>query len=967
MCGECTSGSFSASGASVCTLCSAGSYQASSLATACVLCESGKSQELTGRPACDTCFMGSFASSNLGATTCLSCPVGKFQDQNLQTSCKDCVAGKYEGRTGRYNDCVACSSGTYTAVGAQSVCSNCETGKVQPAQQASGCVNCQAGQFQSATGRSLCDACLPGSSMAFAGQSACLLCVAGTYQSASQQATCLECGYGRYSSAEGQTACVLCETGKYSQFFTGDQCAPCVEGSYQSARGGIVCDACLPGSYQLAQGASVCLLCAAGTFASGTGRTRVCDGCATGTFQAGLGGSACQACTLCASGRVWGSGCNGLADGVCQDCLPGTYASTTGLYACETCGAGTFQNGLSGTRCDACQACGPGRFASTSCVPTADRTCGSCLAGTFSSGVNLPMCEGCGTGKYQLAGSATACLQCQACAAGFSWGNSCVPTQDATCSPCPAGTFNPSSATSVCSHCSAGTYQSGTGGTACLACQGCTQARYLASGCNGVEDGRCETCTGCPGETIKACRERSDAICRADSSVPRWLMTTYSSQTSLAYGMPTQLGTLTMVGRTYVRFVDFASAADFAAAVFGTPADAFVSTHLLQLSVLGAGSYLLCLSSDDGAFLLLDGERILNTLNSQNCINLPLSAGTHEVYVQHYEHKEGESLTVMYKGPDTGEDLILMPKQTGTLVCTVRPRSRAYAWVGEDERCRNGQYLVAYDPWNGTRACRACPDGWAGLNGIFCERCGPLEEPYFLDRGACVCKQPAVMNASGACVCPDGFQQSGGACVACETSAYGTGGACWACGAGTFTDAPAQTACRGCDFGKYRVAGNQAACSECAVPGWFAPDAAKSECVPCNETCALGWRWSRACPGKGQLSVCEECEGGLPGNASWSNRSECAYDCLPGFFRGVDSCLPCTTNRTCPAGRRLTECTELADTHCDEPCEDASKPEFYSHWETGDDCPWACDAGFELRTWDYAIFQLRECARVGPG
>jgi hypothetical protein len=46
------------------------------------------------------------------------------------------------------------------------------------------------------------------------------------------------------------------------------------------------------------------------------------------------------------------------------------------------------------------------------------------------------------------------------------------------------------------------------------------------------------------------------------------------------------------------------------------------------------------------------------------------------------------------------------------------------------------------------------------------------------------------------------------------------------------------------------------------------------------------------------------------------------------------------------------------------PCEDPDKPSVYSHWEKGAGCPWACDAGYELRVWDYVMFQLRECARV---
>ncbi len=51
-------------------------------------------------------------------------------------------------------------------------------------------------------------------------------------------------------------------------------------------------------------------------------------------------------------------------------------------------------------------------------------------------------------------------------------------------------------------------------------------------------------------------------------------------------------------------------------------------------------------------------------------------------------------------------------------------------------------------------------------------------------------------------------------------------------------------------------------------------------------------------------------------------------------------------------GYRLTACAFDADSHCDVSCEDPGKPNVYSHWERGEGCPWACDAGYELREWD---------------
>jgi hypothetical protein len=204
--------------------------------------------------------------------------------------------------------------------------------------------------------------------------------------------------------------------------------------------------------------------------------------------------------------------------------------------------------------------------------------------------------------------------------------------------------------------------------------------------------------------------------------------------------------------------------------------------------------------------------------------------------------------------------------------------------------------------------------------------------------------------------------------VPCANNTRGLGGQCVACGAGNFSRAGA-TRCEACPYGQYRV-GGQAACQNCtpANSGWFAPDPAQAACVRCNATCAgmPGWYREGACPGDDRYSVCRECPGGLPRNASWipANATDCAFECQAGFYHAGGACGPCNATRVCEAGFRLTACTAGADSHCDVPCEDPDKPSVYSHWEKGAGCPWACDAGYELRVWDYVMFQLRECARV---
>jgi hypothetical protein len=421
-----------------------------------------------------------------------------------------------------------------------------------------------------------------------------------------------------------------------------------------------------------------------------------------------------------------------------------------------------------------------------------------------------------------------------------------------------------------------------------------------------------------------------------------------------------------------MQYVNLPSIEALRTAIPGIPDYDFTTAFELILTVVTAGAYRICLQASDVGFLNLNGERLVSPWRSELCAIRQLTAGAHLVFVIQQQpaplsaamqFDEVPSCIVTYQGPDTNNQKTLMPQARDSLACTWSPTP--YPWIGPDLLCRPGEYLVYYQASNASsRVCRPCPEGWAGPTGVYCERCKALEEPYFLDRSSCVCKSPATMNASGGCACPDGYQQVGAGCAGCGPNTYGLGGLCWACSAGTYTNATGSTACQACEYGKYRLSGQSGACLGCDTNGWFAPDASLSACVPCNASCAMdGWRWDRPCPGASGYSVCRECEPGLPPNATWSSWTECAYDCLAGFYRAEGGqCLACTQGRACPAGRRLTNCTELADSHCDLACVDANKPAVHSRWENGTDCPWACDDGYELRVWDYVMFQLRECA-----
>ena len=794
--------------------------------------------------------------------------------------------------------------------------------------------------------------------------------MAGQYQSKIQQTACDNCGFGRYSSGFGFTVCQNCPVGQYSNLDAGTLCFPCKEGEYQAVSGSALCNICPAGQYQPAQQATNCLICAAGSYQSAS-RGSSCTVCELGRYQPYSGYGYCFTCAVCSTGQIWASGCDTTTNGVCANCPAGTFVTAAGRFACDDCPVGTYQAYVAQTTCQACGgSCLAGSYESVSCSGLADRVCAQCKPGTYGPAAGLVQgCIGCESGKFQTGAGMTRCETCQVCPPGNAWGLSCQGARNAECTPCGVGTYNPTGAMSTCTRCGAGTYQDGTGGSACKACATCTAGRYLASGCDGTTDGRCETCTVCPRSTVAACGARTDTVCKTDSAAAWWRMTVYAKSVT---GMPASLNGLTMVGSTFVQHVWFSSDSEFQAAVPNTPNDLFVSTFELSLRVVQGGTYLFCLNANDWGYLSLNGMRLIDTWSTETCLPFTLGAGLHGVYAQQAEDYGVSGAAIWYQGPDTGNQRVLMPWEQPNATCPWTPHF--YPWVGiVAQMCRPGQYVASFDSLSGDLSCRACPDGWAGLNGVYCERCGDLQEPYFADRSSCVCRWPAVMNASGVCVCPDGFRQSDRQGVPCEANFYGVGGLCWRCGAGKFTNVSGSTACWPCEFGKYRLAGQAGGCVSCGSEGWFAPDATVGVCVQCNATCSAvdGWRVDRACPGFDGYRVCRPCELGLPANATWNrNGTECAYDCLEGFYREQGGrCLECSVNRVCPAGFRLTACTELADSHCDTPCEDPDKPIIYSHWKNataagGMDCAWECDEGYELRVWDYTMFVLRECARV---
>jgi hypothetical protein len=102
-CSACPEGKYNTNqGQSACRICEAGRYQTVSSGSSCLLCSGGLFSTTTGRSTtcttaahddADECTAGYFSLD--GATSCSVCAAGRFQAGARQTNCNDCAAGEW--------------------------------------------------------------------------------------------------------------------------------------------------------------------------------------------------------------------------------------------------------------------------------------------------------------------------------------------------------------------------------------------------------------------------------------------------------------------------------------------------------------------------------------------------------------------------------------------------------------------------------------------------------------------------------------------------------------------------------------------------------------------------------------------------------------------------------------------------------------------------------------------------------
>jgi len=498
----CPAGTYSAPGATVCTLCPTGTSSAVIGATnssTCTLCASGTYSASRGESSCTPCAKGTFSTSTGRTTRCTtqcrtSCPGGQYVTPACSAwadaGCSQCsspsasqyVTAVCSGSTNtQFATFPSCntgyylngkSSGTYATIGSGGSCQACAipSGSQYGSQYVTG--TCGPTTNTTITTKT----CPAGNYL--------IGFFAGTYSAVGTAGTCTACSLPtglQYvtgvctPSADTQFGTKsTCSTGQYLSGFSA--------GTYNTVGTPGTCTTCSSPS----AGQYVTTACSASSDTTIT--TKTCPagnyliGFFAGTYSAVGTAGTCTACSL-PTGLQYVTGvCTPSADtqfGTKSTCSTGQYLSGFS--------AGTYNTvGTPGT-CTTCSSPSAGQYVTTACSASSDTsiaTRASCTAGQYLSGFSA--------GTSSAAGSAGTCTACSSPSGTQYVTGVCTPsadTQFGTKSTCSTGQY--------LSGFSAGTYNSiGSPGT-CTTCSSPSAGQYVTTACSASSDTSIATRASC--------------------------------------------------------------------------------------------------------------------------------------------------------------------------------------------------------------------------------------------------------------------------------------------------------------------------------------------------------------------------------------------------------------------------------------------------------------------------------------
>jgi hypothetical protein len=352
-----------------------------------------------------------------------------------------------------------CPAGTYNQQTGQSVCPQCPAGFL--------CTNVSTISYTH---------CPPGA-YCLAGSATSTPCPAGTYSTAYNLVNvsqCLACPVTRACTNIGLTTVSQnCAAGYYcisgastASPVDGLTGAACTKGSYCPAASGYPTP-CPIGTYQPSTGqmfVGACLFCSPGGYCGSTGLSAVSGPCAAGYFCTGNATLAAPVDGVTGNVCPIGSYCT-VGSSAAKVCPVGTFMNVTAASVCYTCPAGFYcgTQTINPVACPAGAFCPAGSNSTLSRCPSgsfnnmtglsAAADCMPCLPGMFclSTGLTYPT-GSCSPGYICVLGSASATPSTNTTGYACRAGNYC-PAGALVPTPCPQGSFNPSTGSSSVAAC----------------------------------------------------------------------------------------------------------------------------------------------------------------------------------------------------------------------------------------------------------------------------------------------------------------------------------------------------------------------------------------------------------------------------------------------------------------------------------------------------------------------------------
>jgi len=765
------------------------------------------------------------------------------------------------------------------------------------------CTQCSPGEFTNDFTSFDCYPCPRGQYQDQAGQASCKFCTPGYYAETERLSSCSTCAAGTFcpfDGADSQSLCEDCPKGTASAQAASAKCTPCQAGTYQRNSGQSSCDSCPVGTFNDKEGATLetdCVKCPAGKYAENQGSS-TCADCPAGEVS-DVGASTCTACSAgyyspgglaeclpCPVGTHSDATVTMASVSDCVPCELGTYASSAGSVACTACPVGTFSAALGAIECTKCPA-GTKGTDPVQIRSSKQASCSDCPAGSFQDIDGEDSCKLCAAGTYQDAQGASECTPCPSGTSSASVGS----TDVSACVACGEGLYAPTEGMSECLHCPLGTYQDETGRDACKACPAGT---YV----DAFKAVTVTECTACPAGKFAAAGDPCQD-CAAGS---------YQDEIGAGKCKACPAGTfLTQTGGDSAAACTLCSIGTFAAVTAENEAAGIGNTVCEACPV---GTYAdqeglaQCTACPAGTALSATGSA-----NAADCT--PCAAGS-------FAAAAGSATCTLCPAGSYSDT-------TGAQVCTACPAGSFSAVEGsiaesDCQKCPLGTFAEG----EGNEVCEACPAGTYG-DEVGLLACKPAPVGYYLaGEGAtsaadvtacapgtysdveglsvclnCVAGTFSDVSASTGCTdCPAGtFSVSEASdslnnCKLCAVGQYSFVAAvtCTNCEAGTYADTPGTEFCTGCPIGTYgneQGATSAATCLPCAT-GTYGDTTGAQVCTQCpagtfnDET---------------GLAACKPCGGGTYGvieGADIGDETVC-IPCPLGTFSlgGVSACTNC--------------------------------------------------------------------------